>query len=95
MSKYNSKIKVNVAFRFILKNRTTKELKFFHPSNNTMLFASPRLLQNSSDYKKFNDDIENDDAFEYARMNKSSTNWTVARIISVKFDAYKLQLLNT
>ena len=30
MSKYNTKIKVNVAFGFILKNRTTGELKFFH-----------------------------------------------------------------
>ena len=94
MSKYNTKIKVNVAFGFILKNRTTGELKFFHPSNNTMLFATPRLLENASDYRKFKDDIEKEDAFEYARKNRPSTNWTVARIVCVRFDVYKLQLSN-
>jgi hypothetical protein len=32
VSNYNGRIKMNVAFGFILKNRTTEEVKFFHPS---------------------------------------------------------------
>ena len=92
VSNYNGRIKVNVAFGFILKNRTTEELKFFHPSNNTMLFSTPRLLENVSDYRQFKADIEKEDAFEFARINRPSTNWIVTRIICVRFDVYKLQL---
>ena len=90
ISRYNSKIKVNVAFGFILKNRTSEELKFFHPSNNTMLFQTPKLLENSADYDQFKADIEKEDAYEYAKQNRPSTNWTVARIICVRFDVYKM-----
>ena len=28
------KFKINVSFGFIIKNRTTEELRFYHPSNN-------------------------------------------------------------
>ena len=90
ISNYNRKIKINVAFGFILKNRSTDELKFFHPSNNTMLFLTPKLLENASDYEQFRTDIEKEDAFQYARTNRPSTNWKVARIICVRFDVYKM-----
>ena len=90
MTNYNSKIKVNVAFGFILKNRSTDELKFFHPSNNTMLFPVPRLIDTGDDFRKFLTDIEKQDAFEYARVQRPSTNWTVERIVCVRFDIYKI-----
>ena len=44
LANYSGKIKINVAFGFILRNRVTDELRFFHSSNNTMLFNTPRLL---------------------------------------------------
>ena len=94
LSNYSGKIKVNVAFGFILKNRRTDELKFFHPSNNTMLFSTPRLIEKASDYNQFKEDIEKEDAFQYAKINKPSSNWIVERIICVRFDVYKLQLSN-
>jgi hypothetical protein len=90
VANYSDKIKVNVAFGFILKNRTSGELKFFHPSNNTMLFTTPKLLDTAVDFKKFFDDIERQDAFEYARVQRPSTNWTVERIVCVRFDVYKM-----
>ena len=86
---YADKIKVNVAFGFILQERTTGELKFFHPSNNTMLFEAPRVLANPNDFHKLVEDIENQDAVEYARSQRPSTKWTVERIICVRFDVYK------
>ena len=88
---YNSQIKVNVAFGFILKNRTNDDLRFFHPSNNTMLFSSPRLLARSEDFNRFLSDIEMQDAFEYAQLQRPSTNWKVERIVCVRFDVYKLR----
>ena len=90
ITNYKGKIKVNVAFGFILKNRSTSELKFFHPSNNTMLFTTPRLLNSAADFKEFLEEIERQDAFEYARLQRPSTNWTVERIICVRFDIYKM-----
>ena len=92
VAKYNEKFKVNVAFGFILKDRTTDELKFFHPSNNTMLFKLPRLLETPSDYRQFVEDIEQQDAFEYARLHRPSTKWTVERTVCVRFDIYRFKL---
>ena len=87
---YNDNIKINVAFGFILENRTTGDLKFFHPSNNTMLFPTPRLLASANDYRRFIDDVEREDAFEYARLQRPTTQWVVKRVICVRFDVYKL-----
>ena len=84
------KFKVNVAFGFILSKRHTDELKFYHPSNNTMLFETPRLVANVTDLRNVRDDIENSDPIEYARLQRPSTKWQVARIICVRFDVYKL-----
>ena len=92
LADYSSKIKINIAFGFILRNRNRDELKFFHPSNNTMLFKTPRLLQNPNDYNKLVDDIEQEDAFEYARLQRPSTNWIVERIICIRFDIYRLNV---
>ena len=87
---YNDRIKINIAFGFILENITNEELKFFHPSNNTLLFSVPRLKNNHTDIKNFYNDIVKEDAFEYARINRPSTNWLVSRIICVRFEVYKL-----
>ena len=86
---YNDRIKINVAFGFILKNRITDNLKFFHPSNNTMLFELPRLLANPNDYNQFIEDVEHQDAFEYARRQRPTTQWIVERVICVRFDVFK------
>lgn len=92
IGKYNGKFKVNAAFGFILRNRTTDDLKFYHPSNNTMLFINPRLMETPADLRQFLEDIEEQDAFDYAREHRPSTKWTVERIICVRFDIYKLRL---
>ena len=92
VSNYNEAFKVNVAFGFILRDRLTDELKFFHPSNNTMMFETPRFVKTPSDYKTFIDDIDQQDAYEYARLNKPSTKWIVERIVCVRFDVYRINI---
>ena len=87
---YSGKIKINVAFGFILRNIITDELRFFHPSNNGLLFDTPRPLINAADYRNLEDDIEKQDAFEYARLQRPSTSWKVEKIICVRFDIFKL-----
>ena len=90
LANYSKAIKVNVAFGFILQDRVNKELKFFHPSNNTMVFKQPRLVNSTNDVTSILDDIEKEDLFEYARQQRPSTRWIVERIICIRFDIYRL-----
>ena len=92
LTEYSNNVKVNIAFGFILYDRVTSFLKFFHPSNNTMLFDVPRLLVNSNDLQNLVNDIEHQDAVEYARSLRPSTKWTVERIICVRFDVFRLKV---
>ena len=89
---YSSKIKINVAFGFILRNGITDELRFFHPSNNTMFFDIPRLLVNAADHRKLMNDIEHQDVFEYVRLQRPSTSWIVEKIICIRFDIFRLTM---
>ena len=90
--KYTRKIKINVAFGFILRNRRTDELRFFHPSNNTMVFDTPKLLVNINDRKKLEGDIDREDLFEYARLQRPSTSWIVEKLICIRFDIFRLSI---
>ena len=92
LTEYSNNVKVNIAFGFILYDRVTSFLNFFHPSNNTMLFDVPRLLVNPNDFQNLVNDIEHQDAVEYARSLRPSTKWTVERIICVRFDVFRLKV---
>ena len=89
LSQYMEKIKVNVSFGFILESKETGQLKFFHPSNNTKMFRHPRLLNTPEDIERFREEIDQQDAMEYARSHKPSSKWIVVRIICVRFDVYR------
>ena len=86
----NGPFKINASFGFILKHRATEELRFFHPSNNTLMFETPMLIANSADVTSLLDRIEREDALEYARQQRPSTSWSVERIICMRFDVYRL-----
>lgn len=77
LGKYKNIIKINIGFGFILRNRTTDDLKFFHPSNNTMIFEVPRLIGMFDDVNDLLKDVENDDIVQYVRSQRPSTNWKV------------------
>ena len=55
-----------------------------------MLFEAPRLLTNPNDIQNLVNDIEHQDAVEYARSLRPTTKWTVERIICVRFDVVRL-----
>ena len=84
-----NRYKVNVAFGFILRNIRTNELRFFHPSNNSMLYEIPVVVADGNDIVKLLDDMENQDARAYALAHRPSTAWRVAKIVCVRFDIYK------
>ena len=82
--------KLNVSFGFIIRNRLTDELRFFHPSNNTLLFDTPMLIANEADFTDLLDRVERQDVFTYAREQRPSTSWTVERIVCMRIDVYRL-----
>ena len=90
LGRYNQSIKLNIAFGFILKHVTTESMKFFYPSNNTLLFETPRYLRNISDYRSLIDDVEYEDALSYAQALRPSTKWTVQRIVCITIEVYKM-----
>ena len=82
------RIKLNISLGFILRNREDDELKFFHPSNNNMLFQLP--LKTDNDFKNLKDELLNTDWFEVVRQQRPSTKWIVEKMICIRFDVYKL-----
>ena len=86
----NGKCKVNVALGFILNNIETGELRFFHPSHNSLIFDQPKTLQTNVDYKTLLEDLEREDMIDFARSERPSTKWRVTKIVCVRFDVYKL-----
>lgn len=85
----HAKIKLNVAFGFILQEGVYGELRFFHPSNNTTVFELPKVIQNAQDLEKLLGDVEYVDALEYAKEHRPSTKWRVAKIVCVRIDIFK------
>ena len=90
LNNYNRAIKINASFGFILRERLTDELKFFHPSNNTKLFDIPKMIQNPEDLKKLEEEFEKVDIVNYARKQRPSTKWIVDRIVCMRLDIFKL-----
>jgi len=82
--------KVNVAFGFILRNIRTQELRFFHPSNNSMLYELPTVVSNRNDILRLLNDLENEDARAYAMAHRPSTEWRMEKIVCIRFDVYKV-----
>ena len=91
LTNYKDPIKMNCAFGFALRERVTDELRFYHPSNNNMMFETARLIRNPEDKKKLNEEIEQIDGLEYARAHRPSTKWVVDGLMCIRFDVFKLQ----
>ena len=84
-----STCKINVAFGFILKDIRSEELRFFHPSLNTMLYDLPVAIKNRQDLRAVLEDLEKEDARAYAMAHRPSTVWRMEKIVCVRFDVYK------
>ena len=63
-----ARIKVNMSLGYILRNREDNALKFFHPSNNNILFKLP--LKVDTNYKNLKDELLNTDWYEFVRQQR-------------------------
>ena len=87
---YDKSVKINVAFGYAMTSKTTGEIKFYHPSNNTMVFDTFQLVTGPSDANRIKDDIEREDLLEIARNSRVSTVWQIDEIICIRFDVVRL-----
>lgn len=90
LNKYTQDIKVNVAFGFILRDRVTDQLKFYHPSNNNMMFETPKTVRQPGDVIALLEDFEKTDILDYCRVQRPNTKWIVDRVICVRIEIFKI-----
>ena len=86
--------KINIAFGFILRDHNNNQMRFFHPSYNSMLYEVPMEVNNRKDIQRMIDDLDFEDARAYAMAHRPSTIWRMEKIVCVRFDVYKSLLPN-
>ena len=82
--------KLNLAFRFILKNSETGEVCYYYPSQNGFVFQEPLLIANQEDLENLLQKVADTDWLEYIRKQKPNSKWLVSLTCSVGIYIYKL-----
>lgn len=85
------RVKISVSPGFIVRNRDSGTLTYFHSStNNHQLFDSPRLCRTEQDVRNLISDIQTMDLNEVVRLWRPSTNYDVVDITNLTFYINKL-----
>ena len=85
-------VKVNCSPAFILRHRTTGELRYYHSSmNNHTLFDFPRRIAGEDDFRTFLTETFNIDLLEWIRQRRPNMVWTVHKLTNFTFYFYKVQ----
>ena len=79
--------KINCSFAFILKNKTTNRLKYYHSSNNCCgrLLEEPALLTNRGDFDQFLERIHQPDILQWAVAQRPNSDWVCEHVTNATF----------
>ena len=79
--------KINCSFAFILKNKTTNRLKYYHSSNNCCgrLLEEPSLITNRADFDSFLERIREPDILQWAIAQRPNSDWVCELVTNVTF----------
>ena len=70
--------KLNVSYGFILRNNITKELRYWHSSqNNGRVFERPPLIQTREDFESALEQLNQEDVLEWAIQHRPNSKWVV------------------
>ena len=74
--------KINCSFAFILKNKTTNRLKYYHSSNNCCgrLLEEPSLITNRGDFDRFLARIQESDILQWAIAQRPNSDWVCEHV---------------
>jgi hypothetical protein len=87
----NKRFKINFSHSFLLKNKESGDLSFYHASaNNHSALPSPRLINSKQDFTSFLDEIQDTDILGHVQKERPSSNYAVEKIMSTSFYLYPL-----
>ena len=79
--------KINCSYAFILKNKTTNRLKYYHSSNNCCgrYLEEPSLITNRDDFESFLARIQESDILQWAVAQRPNTDWVCEHVTNATF----------
>ena len=79
--------KINCSFGFILKDKTTERLRYYHSSNNCCgrLLEEPSLITNRTDFDSFLERIREPDILQWAITQRPDSDWVCEHVTNVTF----------
>ena len=79
--------KVNLSFGFILKQKVTGRLRYYHSSNNCCgrLLEEPSLLTNRGDFDRFLARIQESDILQWAIAQRPNSDWVCEHVTNATF----------
>ena len=79
--------KINCSLAFILKNKTTNRLKYYHSSNNCCgrLLEEPSLITNRGDFDRFLARIQESDILQWAIAQRPNSDWVCEHVTNATF----------
>ena len=79
--------KVNVSFGFILKQKTTSRLRYYHSSNNCCgrYLEEPSLITNRDDFESFLERIREPDILQWTVAQRPNSDWVCEHVTNATF----------
>ena len=84
--------KINCSFGFILKDKTTERLRYYHSSNNCCgrLLEEPSLITNRTDFDSFLERIRKPDILQWAIAQRPNSDWVCEHVTNATFFLNKI-----
>ena len=79
--------KVNLSFGFILKQKATSRLRYYHSSNNCCgrYLEEPSLITNRDDFESFLERIREPDILQWAVAQRPNSDWVCEHVTNATF----------
>ena len=79
--------KVNCSYGFVLRDKVTSRLRYYHSSNNCCgrFLEEPSLVTNSQTFNTFLERIEETDVLQWAIAQRPNSDWVVELVTNVTF----------
>ena len=84
--------KVNLSFGFILKQKVTGRLRYYHSSNNCCgrYMEEPALITNRAEFESFQERIQEPDLLNWAVSQRPNSDWICEMVTNVTFFVNKI-----
>lgn len=84
--------KVQVSFGFVLKDKETERLRYFHPcQNNAALYEYAQTVLERSHFDKIIDYLLNSDIEEICKASRPNSTWVLERVSNLTFYINKMR----